>query len=133
MGGGWNAVRVVRRPEGGNARQLLVIQGCIVAVLIAGISWLAHLTHAIPYTEGVPTVLSQEAKLIFGHTAFGTVLFYVLQVGAAAILFTGGNTRCHRFPFPASFVAEGSFFPRWLRRRGRGLRFSSAAVGAAVR
>src|SRR6266480_2850820 len=73
-----NAVSALRPPEGRNARQLLVIQGSIVAFLIAGISWLAHITRAIPYANGVPTVLSQEAKLIFGSTALGQVLFYVL-------------------------------------------------------
>ena len=123
-----NAVSALRAPEGRNARQLLVIQGSIVAFLIAGISWLAHLTHAIPYGTGVPTVLSQEAKLIFGHTVLGNVLFYILQVGAAAILFTGGNTSFSGFPFLASFVAEDSFLPRWLSKRGHRLVFSNGII-----
>jgi amino acid transporter len=127
-----NAVSALRPPEGRSARQLLVIQGAIVAFLIAGISWLAHLTLAIPYTNGVPTVLSQEARLIFGHTALGNVLFYVLQVGAAAILFTGGNTSFSGFPFLASFVAEDSFLPRWLSKRGHRLVFSSGIVVLTV-
>ncbi len=127
-----NAVSALRPPEGRNARQLLVIQGCIVASLIAGISWLAHITYAIPYTNGVPTVLSQEAKLIFGHTVLGNILFYVLQVGAAAILFTGGNTSFSGFPFLASFVAEDSFLPRWLSKRGHRLVFSNGIVVLTV-
>jgi amino acid transporter len=127
-----NAVSALRPPEGRNARQLLVIQGSIVAFLIAGISWLAHLTHAIPYGTGVPTVLSQEAKLIFGHTVLGNVLFYILQVGAAAILFTGGNTSFSGFPFLASFVAEDSFLPRWLSKRGHRLVFSNGIVVLTV-
>ena len=127
-----NAVSALRPPEGRNARQLLVIQGCIVGFLIAGISWLAHLTHAIPYTEGVPTVLSQEAKLIFGHTVLGSVLFYILQVGAASILFTGGNTSFSGFPFLASFVAQDSFLPRWLSKRGHRLVFSNGIIVLTV-
>jgi amino acid transporter len=123
-----NAVSALRPPEGRNARQLLVTQGCIVAFLIAGISWLAHLTKAVPYGTGVPTVLSQEAKLIFGSTALGQVLFYVLQVGAASILFTGGNTSFSGFPFLASFVAEDSFLPRWLSKRGHRLVFSNGII-----
>jgi amino acid transporter len=123
-----NAVSALRPPEGRNARQLLVIQGSIVAFLIAGISWLAHLTHSIPYVNGVPTVLSQEARLVFGHTVFGNVLFYILQIGAAAILFTGGNTSFSGFPFLASFVAEDSFLPRWLSKRGHRLVFSSGII-----
>src|SRR5712692_9311091 len=127
-----NAVSALRPPEGRNARQLLVIQGCIVASLIAGISWLATITRAIPYAEGVPTVLSQEAKLIFGHTVLGNILFYVLQVGAAAILFTGGNTSFSGFPFLASFVAEDSFLPRWLSKRGHRLVFSNGIIVLTV-
>jgi amino acid transporter len=127
-----NAVSALRPPEGRNARQLLVMQGSIVAVLIAGISWLAHITYSIPYTNGVPTVVSQEAKLIFGHTVLGNVLFYVLQIGAAAILFTGGNTSFSGFPFLASFVAEDSFLPRWLSKRGHRLVFSNGIVVLTV-
>jgi amino acid transporter len=127
-----NAVSALRPPEGRNARRLLMIQGAIVAFLIAGISWLAHLTHAVPYQTGVPTVLSQEANLIFGHTAVGRVLFYLLQVGAASILFTGGNTSFSGFPFLASFVAEDSFLPRWLNKRGHRLVFSNGIVVLTV-
>ena len=127
-----NAVSALRPPEGHHARQILVIQGSIVAFLIAGISWLAHITHAVPYVNGVPTVLSQEAGLIFGHALAGKVLFYILQVGAAAILFTGGNTSFSGFPFLASFVAEDSFLPRWLNKRGHRLVFSNGIIVLTV-
>ncbi|HEY4463969.1 MAG TPA: APC family permease, partial [Streptosporangiaceae bacterium] len=127
-----NAVSALRPPEGRNARQILVMQGCIVGFLIAGISWLAHITHAIPYTSGVPTVLSQEAKLIFGQGILGNVLFYILQIGAASILFTGGNTSFSGFPFLASFVAQDSFLPRWLSKRGHRLVFSNGIIVLTV-
>ena len=123
-----NAVSALRPPEGRNARQILAMQGSIVACLIAGISWLAHLTHATPYTAGFPTVLAQEAGLVFGHTLAGQVMFYFLQAATAAILFTGGNTSFTGFPFLASFVAEDSFLPRWLTRRGHRLVFSNGIV-----
>jgi len=127
-----NAVSALRPPEGRNARQLLVTQGSIVALLIAGISWLAHITHAIPYVDGFPTVLSQEAKLVFGHTSLGSVLFYIVQVGAISILFTGGNTSFSGFPFLTSFVAEDSFLPRWLSKRGHRLVFSNGIIVLTV-
>jgi amino acid transporter len=123
-----NAVSALRPPEGRHARQILVTQGSIVAFLIAGISWLAHATHATPYTAGFPTVLAQEARLVFGHTAAGQLMFLVLQAGTAAILFTGGNTSFTGFPFLASFVAEDSFLPRWLARRGHRLVFSNGII-----
>ncbi len=127
-----NAVSALRPPEGRNARRILVIQGSIVAFLIAGISWLAHVTHATPYTQGYPTVLAQEASLIFGHGALGRVLFYAVQAGTATILFTGGNTSFSGFPFLASFVAEDSFLPRWLTKRGHRLVFSSGIIVLTV-
>jgi hypothetical protein len=123
-----NAVSALRPPEGRHARQILVTQGTTVAVLIAGISWLAHVTHAIPYTTGFPTVLAQEASLVFGHSPAGQVMFLALQAATAAILFTGGNTSFTGFPFLASFVAEDSFLPRWLTRRGHRLAFSNGII-----
>jgi amino acid transporter len=127
-----NAVSALRPPEGRNARQILVTQGFIVAFLIAGVSWLAHATRAVPYQSGYPTVLAQEAKLIFGHTVLGWVLFYAVQAGTAFILFTGGNTSFSGFPFLASFVAEDSFLPRWLTKRGHRLVFSSGIIVLTV-
>ncbi|MEP7024099.1 MAG: amino acid permease [Actinomycetota bacterium] len=127
-----NAVSALRPPEGRSARQILVIQGSIVAFLIAGISWLAHITHAVPYQQGYPTVLAQEAKVIFGHTVLGWVLFYAVQAGTAFILFTGGNTSFSGFPFLASFVAEDSFLPRWLTKRGHRLVFSGGIIVLTV-
>ena len=127
-----NAVSALRPPEGRNARHLLVTQGCIVAFLIAGISWLAYLTHAVPYKNGFPTVLSQEASLIFGPSVFGHAMFFLTQAGAITILFTGGNTSFSGFPFLTSFVAEDSFLPRWLSKRGHRLVFSNGIVLLAV-
>jgi amino acid transporter len=127
-----NAVSALRPPEGRNAQQILITQGTIVAFLIAGISWLAHLTHAIPYANGVPTVVSQEARLVFGYSALGNILFYLVQAGAITILFTGGNTSFSGFPFLTSFVAEDSFLPRWLSKRGHRLVFSNGIVVLAV-
>jgi hypothetical protein len=123
-----NAVSALRPPEGRNARRILEIQGAIVMFLIAGISWLAHITHAIPYASGVPTVVSQEADLVFGHSPAGQILFYLVQAGAITILFTGGNTSFSGFPFLTSFVAEDSFLPRWLSKRGHRLVFSNGII-----
>jgi amino acid transporter len=121
-----NAVSALRPPEGRNARQILITQGSIVAFLIAGISWFSHVTHARPYQAGVPTVLAQEADVIFGQPAH--FMFYVVQAATAFILFTGGNTSFSGFPFLASFVAEDSFLPRWLAKRGHRLVFSNGII-----
>jgi len=123
-----DAVGAFKPPEGINARRVLVIEGGILAFLVAGISWMAHATHATPRKSGYPTVLAQEAKIIFGHSAVGLVFFLVVQVATALILYTGGNTSFNGFPFLASYVAGDAFLPRWLLKRGHRLVFSNAII-----
>jgi amino acid transporter len=125
-----NAVSALRPPEGRNARQILVTQGSIVAFLIAGISWLAHVTHAIPYEAGYPTVLAQEANTVFGHS--GHFMYFIVQAATALILFTGGNTSFSGFPFLTSFVASDAFLPRWLTKRGHRLALSNGIIVLTV-
>jgi amino acid transporter len=127
-----NAVSAFRPPEGVNARRVLVTEGLILGTLVAGISWLAHVTHAAPYVDGVPTVISQETKIVFGHTVIGTIMYIFVQAATALILYTGGNTSFNGFPFLASFVAEDAFLPRWLTKRGHRLVFSNGIVVLAV-
>ncbi len=126
-----NAVSALKPPEGINARRVLVTQGVILAVLVTGISWLAHVTHATPHTGGTPTVIAQVASMAFGG-GFGRVMFYFVQAATALILFTGGNTSFNGFPFLASFVAEDAFLPRWLTKRGHRLVFSNGIIVLTV-
>jgi hypothetical protein len=103
-------------------------EGAILGVLIAGISWLAYRTHATPHLAGYPTVLAQEAQLIFGNGFAGKAFFYLLQLATMLILYTGANTSFNGFPFLTSYVAGDSFLPRWLLKRGHRLVFSNAII-----
>ena len=123
-----DAVGAFRPPEGRNARKVLMTEGAILGTLVAGISWLAHTTHATPRTAGYPTVLAQEAQIIFGHTFIGQALFFVIQGATMLILYTGANTSFNGFPFLTSYVAGDSFLPRWLLKRGHRLVFSNAII-----
>jgi amino acid transporter len=123
-----DAVGAFRRPEGVNARRVLMAEGAILGILIAGISWLAYRTHATPRVAGYPTVLAQEAQLVFGSTFIGHALFLLLQAATMLILYTGGNTSFNGFPFLTSYVAGDSFLPRWLLKRGHRLVFSNAII-----
>jgi amino acid transporter len=127
-----NAVSAFKPPEGVNARKVLVAEGLILGTLVAGISWLAHVTHAAPFKSGVPTVIAQEAHIVFGFSLFGKIVYYVVQAATALILYTGGNTSFNGFPFLASFVAEDAFLPRWLTKRGHRLVFSNGIIVLAV-
>src|SRR5271169_6329230 len=123
-----DAVGAFRPPEGRNARQVLMAEGAILGTLVAGISWLAHATHATPYKIGYPTVLALEAQKVFGSTFIGQSLFYLVQAATMLILYTGGNTSFNGFPFLTSYVAGDSFLPRWLLKRGHRLVFSNAII-----
>jgi amino acid transporter len=123
-----NGVATFRQPEGPNARRVLVIMSIILGSLVSGVSLLAHITHAVPYLHGSPTVLSQEAEYVFGSAWFGRFGYFFVQAATMLILWTGGNTSFNGFPNLASFVAEDSFLPHRLTRRGHRLVFSNGII-----
>jgi amino acid transporter len=127
-----NSVSVFRPPEGRNARKVLGFMSATLGILVLGVSLLAHFTHAIPYTVGSPTVISQVTKAAFGTGPVGHLGFLVVQLSSLLILYTGGNTSFNGFPFLASFVAEDRFLPRPFTRRGHRLVFSNGIVFLGV-
>ncbi len=58
-----NTVNSFRKPEGINARKVLTVMACILAFLLAGVAWLAHVTHAMPYADGYPSMLSEIVRI----------------------------------------------------------------------
>ncbi len=123
-----NGVSAFRKPEGPNARRTLTTMSVILGSLVLGISFLAWRTHAAPFADGTPTVISQVARSAFGYGIFGNVWFFIVQATTALILYTGANTPFTGFPFLASFIAEDSFLPRQLTRRGHRLAFSTGIL-----
>ena len=121
-----------RAPVARNGRKALVTMCLILGFLVLGTSILAHLTHAVPYEAGTPTVVSQEVRYVLGSSWVGSALFYVVQAATVLILFTGGNTSFNGFPYLASFVAGDSFLPRQLTKRGHRLAFSNGIFVLAV-
>lgn len=105
---------------------------CVLGVLVLGVSTLAHFTHAVPYTDGTPTVIAQEAHLAFGSGPLGMVGLTFVQLATALVLYTGANTPFTGFPFLASFVAADRFLPRVLTRRGHRLAFSNGIIALTV-
>jgi amino acid transporter len=123
-----NTVNLFRRPEGRNARRVLTIMAWILGLLLAGVAWLAFVTHATPYSAGYPSMLSEIGRAVFGGGLIGNVLYFMLQAASAAILYNGANTSFNGFPALANFVAEDSFLPRPLMKRGHRLVFSNAIL-----
>jgi amino acid transporter len=123
-----NTVNVFREPQGLNARRVLTIMACILGFLLAGVAWLAFATHATPYLAEYPSMLSEITRAVFGSGVLGNILYFLVQVSSAAILFTGANTGFNGFPALASFVAEDRFLPRPLTKRGHRLVFSNGII-----
>jgi amino acid transporter len=127
-----NGVSAFKPPVGRNARSTLSVMSVMLGSLVLGISYLAYQTHATPYQNGTPTVISQVAKASFGSAWYGHLGFVLVQVATALILWTGANTPFTGFPFLASFIAEDSFLPRQMTRRGHRLAFSNGIVVLTV-
>ncbi|HEY6472299.1 MAG TPA: amino acid permease [Acidimicrobiales bacterium] len=130
-----NGVSIFREPQARNARTTLVLMSTILGAMFLGVSVLAALTHSVPFSSGTPTVVSEIGKLVYGSSAGGRFLFYLLQVATALILILAANTSFTGFPFLVSFVAEDSFLPRKLTVRGHRLVFSNGILllaGASV-
>ncbi|WP_435598319.1 APC family permease [Streptomyces anulatus] len=127
-----NGISAFREPQGRNARRTLIAMSCVLAVLVLGVSTLAYSTHAVPYTDGTPTVIAQEARLAFGDGSLGTIGLVFVQLSTALVLYTGANTPFTGFPFLASFVAQDRFLPRLLTRRGHRLAFSNGIIALTV-
>jgi amino acid transporter len=123
-----NTVDLFRKPQGRNARRVLTAMATILGLLLAGVAYLAYVTHATPYLTEYPSVLSQIGRAVFGNGLFGNVFFILVQAATAAILFTGANTSFNGFPALASFVAEDRFLPRQLMKRGHRLVFSNGII-----
>jgi amino acid transporter len=127
-----NTVNVFRAPQGYNARRVLTVMAVILGFLLAGVAWLAYVTHATPYVAEYPSMLSEIARAVFGQGLIGNVLYFLVQASSAAILFTGANTGFNGFPALASFVAEDRFLPRPLTKRGHRLVFSNGIITLTV-
>jgi amino acid transporter len=123
-----DAVNVFRKPQGPNARRVLTRMACILGFLLVGVIYLVHATHATPYVAEYPSMLSEVGRAVFGNGVIGNVMYLLLQTASAAILFFGANTSFNGFPALTSFVAEDSFLPRPLVKRGHRLVFSNAII-----
>jgi amino acid transporter len=123
-----NGVPAFRPPAWKNARSTLVVMGSLLGVMFLGLSMLAARTRAMPYDKGVPSVISQVGKLVYGETAMGHILFYALQAGTMLILVLAANTSFADFPRLASFHAGDNFMPRQFTIRGHRLVFSNGII-----
>jgi len=123
-----DAVNIFRTPQGPNARRVLTAMASILGFLLVGVIYLVHATHATPFIAEYPSMLSEVGRAVFGNGLIGNIMYLLLQAASAAILFFGANTSYNGFPALTSFVAEDSFLPRPMVKRGHRLVFSNAII-----
>jgi amino acid transporter len=126
-----NGVPAFKEPAWKHARQTLVVMGSGLGVMFLGLSLLASKIKVIPFEGGTPTVLAQIGEAVYGTSAFGHALGYLLQAATMLILVLAANTGFADFPRLASFQAGDSFLPRQLTKRGHRLVFSNGILALA--
>lgn len=134
-----NGVPAFRPPESKNAAATMSMMAFILATLVLGITYLAHVYHALPGTflkdhnlTNVPnysilkdqTLIAQLTDHLFGRGAF----YQFIQYATAAILILAANTAFQDFPRLSSILAKDRFAPRQLASIGDRLVFTNGIM-----
>jgi amino acid transporter len=126
-----NGVKAFREPAVKNAQRTLTVIIALLAVLLAGISYLVK-TYGIAATDpGQPGYQSLLSMLI--ASVFGKGVFYYLTI--ASILFVlslSANTAFADFPRLCRAIAQNNYLPHAFGYRGRRLVYSYGIVVLAV-
>ena len=105
-----NTVNVFREPQGVNARRVLTLMACILGFLLAGVAWLAFVTHATPYLDEYPSMLSEIARAVFGK---GLTREHLVLFGSGVQRrnpFHRCQHRVQRLPRAGEFCCRGPLF-----------------------
>ncbi|MFL6538666.1 MAG: APC family permease, partial [Chthoniobacterales bacterium] len=122
-----NAVPIFAKPRVDNARRTLTIICALLALLLAGIGYLAHAYRvgALDQTQpGYQSVVSQLASAVSGRGA----LYYTVIGSVLAVLTLSANTSFAGFPRLCSLLAEDGFLPSGFANLGRRLVYSTGIV-----
>ena len=121
-----NGVTAFKEPSHRNAVVTLVILGIMLAGMFTGITYLATSFGIGPSEK--ETVVSQIARASFGTTMPAGIMYYLVQLFTALILFLAANTAFAGFPRLSAILAEDSFLPRQLASIGDRLAYNNGIV-----
>jgi len=127
-----DGVPAFKPPEWKNARTTLTVMIGMLAVMFAGVTFLAHLYGAVPlspHEAGYETVVSQIARGVFGGT---NAAYYFIQFATVAILVLAANTAYSDFPRLAYFMARDKYMPSQFTFRGDRLAYTTGIVTLGV-
>jgi amino acid transporter len=126
-----NGVKAFREPTVKNAQRTLTVIIFLLAVLLAGISYLVK-TYGIAATDpgrpGYQSVLSMLTAAVFGKG-----IFYYLTIGSILVVLSlSANTAFADFPRLCRAIAQNNYLPHAFGYRGRRLVYTYGIVVLAV-
>jgi amino acid transporter len=126
-----NGVKAFREPAVQNARRTLTVIIFLLALLLAGISFLVQ-SYGIAATDpGQPGYQSLLSMLI--AAVFGKGVFYYLTIGSILfVLSLSANTAFADFPRLCRAIAMNNYLPHVFAYRGRRLVYTYGIVVLAV-
>jgi len=123
-----NGVPAFKPPEAKNAANTLIIMALLLGVIFVGLTFVGMNYGVRAETAAGQPVLAQIGSAVFGDG----ILFALLQVSAALILFLACNTSFNAFPRLAAILAKDDSMPRQFAFRGDRLAFSWGIVVLAA-
>jgi amino acid transporter len=126
-----NGVKAFREPAVKNAQRTLTVIIFLLAVLLAGISYLVKIYGIVATDPGQPGYQSLLSMLV--AAVFGKGFFYYLTI--ASILFVlslSANTAFADFPRLCRAIAQNNYLPHVFGYRGRRLVYTYGIVVLAV-
>src|ERR1700722_5477941 len=126
-----NGVKAFREPTVKNAQRTLTVIIFLLAVLLAGISYLVKI-YGIAATQpgqpGYQSVLSMLTAAVFGKG-----VFYYLTIGSILVVLSlSANTAFADFPRLCRAIAQNNYLPHAFLYRGRRLVYTYGIVVLAL-
>ena len=126
-----NGVKAFREPAVKNAQRTLTVIIFILAILLAGISYLVK-SYGIAATEpgqpGYQSILSMLVAAVFGKGYF----YYLTIASILTVLSLSANTAFADFPRLCRAISQNNYLPHAFGYRGRRLVYSYGTVVLAV-
>jgi amino acid transporter len=126
-----NGVKAFREPTVKNAQRTLTVIIFLLAVLLAGISYLVRVYGIAATDPGLPgyqSVLSMLTAAVFGKG-----IFYYLTIGSILVVLSlSANTAFADFPRLCRAIAQNNYLPHVFGYRGRRLVYTYGIVVLAL-
>src|SRR5579871_6731785 len=126
-----NGVRAFREPAAKNAQLTLTVVIGILAVLLAGISYVVRAYGIVATDPGAPGYQSVISMMI--GAVFGRGLFYYVSMGAILLVLSlSANTAFADFPRLCRAISQNNYLPHGFAQRGRRLVYTQGILVLAV-